>query len=87
MKAAQDIVGIELPSLEHLYSIICMRGAKSIIKDITHLGHHLFKLLPTDRHFRTIQTCTDLKSASPSKAILNSILFPESKNTGGLLSL
>ena len=58
MKTEQDIFGIELPSLEHLHSTRCVRRAKNI-KTLHTPGHHLFKLLPSGRHYRSIRTCTN----------------------------
>lgn len=68
VKTVQDIVGIELPSLEHLHSTHCVKRAKNII-NITHPRHHLFKLLPSDRHFRSILRSCTLKNSFFPKAV------------------
>lgn len=56
VKTEQEIVGIGLPSFEHLHTTRCVRKVKNIIKVITHPGHYLFELLPSGRHFRSIHT-------------------------------
>ncbi len=47
VKTAQVIVGMNLPSLDHLYKTRCLRRANKIIKDISHPNHSLFQLLPS----------------------------------------
>lgn len=68
VKTAQVIVGIDLPSLEHLYNIRCLRRANNIVKDITHPCHNLFQLLPSGRRFRSIRLRTN--------RLKNSFFFP-----------
>lgn len=55
VKTAQDIVGTDLPSLEHLYKTHCLKRANNVDKDITHPCHNLFQLLPSGRRFQSIR--------------------------------
>ena len=74
---AQKIIGNPLPSLTDIYNSRCLNRAKSIIKDTTHPGSHLFKLLPSGRRYRSIPARTNrLRDSFFPKAvtILNSNL-------------
>ncbi len=56
---AQKIIGCPLPPLSTIYNSRCLGRAKSIIKDYTHPGFHLFNLLPSGRRYRTIPAKTN----------------------------
>ncbi|XP_063343376.2 uncharacterized protein LOC134636998 [Pelmatolapia mariae] len=56
---AQKIVGHPLPSLKDLYSTRCLKRARSILRDCTHPGHRVFKLLPAGRRFRLLRSGTN----------------------------
>ncbi|KAL3062425.1 hypothetical protein OYC64_002271 [Pagothenia borchgrevinki] len=59
VKTAQNITRTELPSMmEDLYSQRLRKKALRIIKDPHHPGHKLFRLLPSDRRYRSIRTKT-----------------------------
>ncbi len=55
---AQKIIGCPLPSLEEISSTRCLKRAGSIVSDSSHPAHHIFDLLPSGRHFRSIKTRT-----------------------------
>ncbi|KAK0145089.1 hypothetical protein N1851_016021 [Merluccius polli] len=59
INTAQRIIGHPLPSLQDLYSIRCLRKARSILKDSSHPGHRVFQLLPSGRRFRMLKTRTN----------------------------
>lgn len=44
---------ISLLSLEELSASCCLSRTNSIIRNPSHLAHHLFKMLPSGRHFRS----------------------------------
>lgn len=74
---AQKIIGCPLPPLSTIYNSRCLGRAKSIIKDYTHPGFHLFNLLPSGRRYRAIPAKTNrLRDSFFPKAvtILNSSL-------------
>ncbi len=49
----------------------CLRRAHSILRDPSHPGHHLFELLPSGRHFRTIKAKTNrLKNSFYPRAVI-----------------
>ncbi len=58
INSAQKITGAQLLSLADIYSTRCIRLARSIIKDSSHPGNHLFTLLPSGRRFRSLKTRT-----------------------------
>jgi hypothetical protein len=55
--SAQHITGSTLPALQVVCSTQCHRKAKKIIKDLCHLSHGLFTLLPSrrQRQYRCIK--------------------------------
>ncbi len=61
INSTQKITGAQLPSLADIYSTRCLRWARSIIKDSSHPGNHLFTLftlwkklqIPQDTHLQT----------------------------------
>ncbi len=66
----QKIIGCELLSLEELYRTRCLKKACSILKDSSHPAHHLFKLLPSGRRYRTIKAKTNrLKNTTFHRAV------------------
>ena len=70
IKAAENIIGCPLPSLEGLHSTRCLKKAKCILRDTSHPGHSLFELLPSGRRFRSIKTRTNrLKNSFYAAAI------------------
>lgn len=48
-----------MPTLEDLHTLHCIKKAQSILRDTTHPGHDLFKLLPSGRRYRTIRAKTN----------------------------
>uniref|UniRef100_A0A669E0D3 Reverse transcriptase domain-containing protein n=1 Tax=Oreochromis niloticus TaxID=8128 RepID=A0A669E0D3_ORENI len=67
---AQKITGHPLPSLKDLYSTRCLKRARSILRDCTHPGHRVFKLLPSGRRFRLLRSRTNrLKDSFYNRAI------------------
>ncbi len=58
MRTARHIVGVELPSLQDIYTRRCVRKAQRIIKDSSHPSHSLLSLLPSGRHLRSIRSRT-----------------------------
>uniref|UniRef100_A0AAX7T1V1 Alkylated DNA repair protein AlkB homologue 8 N-terminal domain-containing protein n=1 Tax=Astatotilapia calliptera TaxID=8154 RepID=A0AAX7T1V1_ASTCA len=67
---AQKIIGHPLPSLKDLYSTRCLKRARSILRDCTHPGHRVFKLLPSGRRFRLLRSRTNrLKDSFYNRAI------------------
>ncbi|KAK3570548.1 hypothetical protein QTP86_022084 [Hemibagrus guttatus] len=47
MRTAEKIIGVSLPSITDMYTVHCIRKAKRIVDDPTHLSHTLFTLLPS----------------------------------------
>ncbi len=52
VRLAECISGSALPSLQVTYLKRCKSRAAKIIKDSTHPGNHLFRLLPSGKHFQ-----------------------------------
>src|SRR4029434_6877479 len=52
VKTAQCITGSSLPFIEAVQRKICLRKARSIVKDSSHPSHRLFALLPSGRRYR-----------------------------------
>ncbi len=52
------IVGGELPSLQNIYTMQCIRKARRIINDPSHPSHRLLSLLPSGRCLRSIRSRT-----------------------------
>ncbi|MCP4487325.1 MAG: DUF1891 domain-containing protein [Gammaproteobacteria bacterium] len=74
---AEKIIGCPLPPITTIYKSRCLSRAKSIIKDPSHPGFHLFTLLPSGRRYRSIAARTNrMKDSFFPKAvtILNSFL-------------
>ncbi len=70
MKTAQHITRTVLPSMEDLYTQLCMEKANRIIKDYNHPSHKLFCLLPPGRWSCSIQSHnTRLRDSFVSQAI------------------
>ena len=59
VETAQRIIGWPLSSLKDTYSSCWLSSAESITRDSTHPAHHLFDLLPSGRHYRSIKTRTN----------------------------
>ncbi len=55
---ARHIVGGELPSLQDIYIMQCIRKARRIINDPSHPSHRLLSLLPSGRCLRSIRSRT-----------------------------
>ncbi|KAL0160302.1 hypothetical protein M9458_044027, partial [Cirrhinus mrigala] len=68
VNTAAKIIGTPLPSLLDIFLVRCSGKATSIVKDPTHPSHHLFQLLPSGRHYRSIR--------ARSARLLNSF-FPQ----------
>ena len=72
IKTAQNIIGCSLPSLEELYKNRCKRKISNILKDSSHPGHQLFKLLPSGRRFRVLKARTSrFKNSFYPSAVLS----------------
>lgn len=74
VKTGKKIADTELPPLAHLHSTCCVRRAMKITKDVINPSHHLFKPLPSGRHFKTVCTHKETKKQSfpPKVASLQS---------------
>uniref|UniRef100_A0A8C6PWZ8 Smoothelin b n=1 Tax=Nothobranchius furzeri TaxID=105023 RepID=A0A8C6PWZ8_NOTFU len=58
VKTAQKIVGCPLPTMMDIYSSRCLSRATNIIKDSSHPGFNMFRLLPSGKRYRCINTKT-----------------------------
>ena len=58
VKAASNIIGCELPSIESIYATRILRKATTIISDPSHPANHLFDLHPSGKRFRSVRTRT-----------------------------
>ncbi|KAK7877923.1 hypothetical protein WMY93_031452 [Mugilogobius chulae] len=58
VRAAEDITGSSLPSIQDIYRSRSLRKAHSIIKDPTHPAQGLFCLLPSGRRYRSLPART-----------------------------
>ncbi len=59
LRLAERISGSALPSLKDIYFKRCKSRAAKILKDSTHPGNHLFCLLPSGKHFRSMMAKTE----------------------------
>ncbi len=59
MRLAERISGSTLPSLQGIYLKRCKSRAAKIIKDSTHPGNLLFRLLPSGKRFRSMMAKTE----------------------------
>ena len=57
INTSQKVI-LSLPSLEDTFRSRCLHRASSVLKDATHHYHHFFSLLPSQRHYRALNTCT-----------------------------
>ncbi len=73
---ARHIVGGELPSLQDIYTRQCVRKARRIINDSSHLSHGLLSLLPSGRCLRCIRSGT---------ARLRDSFFPQTNEQSELI--
>ncbi len=76
VRAAENIVGVSLPSLQDIYSTRLTRKALCIAGDPTHPTHSFFSLLPSGRRLRSLQARTSrLKDSFIHQAVrkLNSL--------------
>ncbi len=79
VRAAENIVGVSLPSLQDIYSTRLTRKALCIAGDPTHPTHSFFSLLPSGRRLRSLQARTSrLKDSFIHQAVrkLNSLPSP-----------
>ncbi|KAK3521675.1 hypothetical protein QTP70_015591 [Hemibagrus guttatus] len=58
VRTAEKITGVSLPSITDMYTVHCIRKAKSIVDDPTHPSHTLFTLLPSGKRYRSIRALT-----------------------------
>ncbi|KAI2647723.1 hypothetical protein H4Q32_031236 [Labeo rohita] len=72
VNTAAKIIGAPLPSLVDIFLAQCSGKATSIVKVSTHPSHHLFRLLPSGRRYRSIR--------ARSARLLNSF-FPQAVRT------
>ncbi|XP_048859017.1 uncharacterized protein LOC125726684 [Brienomyrus brachyistius] len=56
VKAAGNIIGASLPSLQDIFNNRCIRRASCIVLDSSHPSHGLFTLLSSGRRYRSIRT-------------------------------
>lgn len=71
MSRIQNRSGKQISSTaEDLYSTCFVRSAKKIFKDTIDPGHHLFKLPPSGRQFKTKNACTNRLQQLISKAVV-----------------
>ncbi len=59
VRLAERISGSALPSLQDIYLKRCKSRPAKILKDSTHLGNHLFCLLPSGKRFRSMMAKTE----------------------------
>ncbi len=59
VRLAESISGSALPSLHDIYFKRCKSRAAKILKDSTHPGNHLFILLPSGKHSRSMMAKTE----------------------------
>ncbi len=59
VRLAERISGSALPALQDIYLKRCKSRAAKIIKDSTHPGNHLFRLLPYGKRFRSMMEKTE----------------------------
>ncbi len=59
VRLAERISGSALPSLQDIYLKRCKSRAAKIIKDSNHPSNHLFCLLPSGKHFRSMMAKTE----------------------------
>ncbi|KAK3571326.1 hypothetical protein QTP86_007554 [Hemibagrus guttatus] len=55
VRTAEKIIGVSLPSITDMYTVQCIRKAKSIVDDPTHPSHTLFTLLPSGKRSLSLQ--------------------------------
>ena len=58
VKTAERITGSHLPSVQGIYNTRCLRKARNIVKDHSHPGYGILKLLPSGRRYRSIRART-----------------------------
>ena len=58
IRTAERIIGVNLPSIQDLYTSRVRKRAGNISADPSHPGHNLFELLPSRRRYRTLYTKT-----------------------------
>ena len=56
IRTAERIIGVNLPSIQDLYTSRVRKRAGKISADPSHPGHNLFELLPSGRRYRTMYT-------------------------------
>ncbi len=59
VRLAEHISGSALPSLQDIYFKRCKSRTAKILKDSTHPGNHLFRLLPSGKRFRSMMAKTE----------------------------
>lgn len=59
IRMAEKVIGYHPPTLEDLHSSHCHRRANNVIRDTSHPGYSLVKLLPSGRWYRAIKTKTN----------------------------
>ncbi|KAK3548141.1 hypothetical protein QTP70_004858 [Hemibagrus guttatus] len=52
VRTVEKIIGVSLPSITDMYTVHCIRKARSIVDDPTHPSHTLFNLLPSGKRRR-----------------------------------
>ena len=59
VRTAAKIIGCSLPFLSEIYDDRLLRRARSILKDPSHPGYDLFKLLPSGKRYRCHRARTE----------------------------
>ena len=54
VRSAERIIGVDLPTIQDLYTSRVRKWAGKITADPSHPGHILFQLLPSGRGYRTL---------------------------------
>ncbi|KAJ7335161.1 hypothetical protein JRQ81_013102, partial [Phrynocephalus forsythii] len=67
IKIAQNVTGLQLPTLDDIFTSPCLRKSHNILRDSSHPAHNFFELLPSGRSYRTVKTLTTrLLNSSPA---------------------
>uniref|UniRef100_A0A670JPL4 Reverse transcriptase domain-containing protein n=1 Tax=Podarcis muralis TaxID=64176 RepID=A0A670JPL4_PODMU len=58
IKIAQNVIGLQLPTLDEIFTSRTLKKSHNILRDPTHPAHNFFELLPSGRRYRTMKTRT-----------------------------
>ncbi|KAK3525630.1 hypothetical protein QTP70_001447 [Hemibagrus guttatus] len=76
VRTAEKIIGVSLCSITDMYTIHCIRKAKSIVDDPTHPSHTLFTLLSSGKRYRSIQVDVFLSTLGLMQLVQHEIKTP-----------